>query len=147
MLDRAFGADRRSRTAYRIRAGAEPVAAISLALVDGATLIGALQCWPVALHRDDGGRVPLVMVGPVAIAPPHQGHGHGTTLMLAMLERVRALGLAEPLMLIGDPEYYARFGFTADATREWRVPGPVERHRLLAHGAVPAGAGILGPRG
>lgn len=87
------------------------------------------------------------MVGPVAIAPPHQGHGHGTTLMLAMLDRASAHEVADPLMLIGDPEYYARFGFTADATREWRVPGPVERHRLLARGvAVPDAAGIIGPR-
>jgi len=110
-------------------------------------MVGPVAIAPPHQGHGHGTTLMLAMVGPVAIAPPHQGHGHGTTLMLAMLERVRALGLAEPLMLIGDPEYYARFGFTADATREWRVPGPVERHRLLAHGAVPAGAGILGPRG
>ncbi len=52
------------------------------------------------------------------------------------------------LMLIGDPEYYGRFfGFSADHTGEWRLPGPVERHRLLARGhGVPAGAGEIGPR-
>ena len=51
-------------------------------------------------------------------------------------------------MLIGDPEYYGRFfGFSADRTSGWRVPGPVEQRRLLALGdAVPDGAGMLGPR-
>ena len=51
------------------------------------------------------------------------------------------------MMLIGDPEYYGRFfGFTADRTGKWRLPGPVERRRLLARGpAVPDVAGALGP--
>ena len=51
------------------------------------------------------------------------------------------------LTLIGDPEYYGRFfGFAADRTARWRLPGPVERHRLLARGdAVPDVAGTLGP--
>ena len=58
-----------------------------------------------------------------------------------------AHGLGDALMLIGDPEYYGRFfGFDAGRTAQWRVPGPVERHRLLARGnAVPAGGGMLGP--
>ena len=39
------------------------------------------------------------------------------------------------LMMIGDPDYYGRFWcFTSDATGGWQVPGPVERHRLLARG-------------
>ena len=51
------------------------------------------------------------------------------------------------MMLIGDPEYYGRFfGFSAERTADWRLPGPVERHRLLARGPdVPALAGMLGP--
>jgi predicted N-acetyltransferase YhbS len=51
------------------------------------------------------------------------------------------------LMLIGDPDYYGRFfGFSAERTADWRLPGPVERHRLLARGpGVPDGAGMLGP--
>jgi predicted N-acetyltransferase YhbS len=35
--------------------------------------------------------------------------------------------------MIGDPEYYGRFfGFSAEATGQWRLPGPVEMRRLLA---------------
>ena len=54
LLDAAFGADRFGRTAYRIRVGAEAVAALSFALVDDGVLIGTIQCWPVA-HRDASG--------------------------------------------------------------------------------------------
>jgi predicted N-acetyltransferase YhbS len=55
------------------------------------------------------------------------------------------------LMMIGDPEYYGRFfGFTADATGAWDLPGPFERRRLLARAvnghALPVNAGMIGPR-
>src|SRR3546814_18118699 len=53
------------------------------------------------------------------------------------------------IMLIGDAEYYGMFGFDASHARQWDLPGPFERHRLLVR--VPAGvklpaAGAVGPR-
>lgn len=132
LLDAAFGADRRTRTAYRLREGARPIGALSVAAFDGARLVGVLQSWPVALVTDDGGAEPLVMVGPVAVAPDRQSRGLGRRMMEAML-RAADGGEADALMMIGDPHYYGRFfGFTAEATGGWEVPGPVERHRLLA---------------
>lgn len=120
--------------------------ALSFAALKDGTLAGTIQCWPIALHRDEGGAVPLVMVGPVAILPQRQGQGHGRALMAAMQQAASAAGLADALMLIGDPDYYGRFGFTAARTGGWRAPGPVERHRLLALGARAADCtGMLGP--
>ena len=146
LLDQAFGRDRHARTAYRLRAGTRALPDLSFALVGDAGLLGSIQCWPVRFDGDDGISQPLVLVGPVAIAPAHQHGGLGRQLMQAMLSAADAQAL--DLMLIGDPEYYARFfGFTAEATGGWRLPGPVERHRLLARGAtVPHGAGTLRPR-
>ncbi|WP_443027797.1 GNAT family N-acetyltransferase [Sphingopyxis sp. MWB1] len=152
LLDAAFGRDRFSRTAYRIREGAEAVAELSFALVEAGLLVGTIQCWPVAHHAaEDGAVTPLVMVGPVAVRPDVQRGGHGRALMAHMLER--AEGAADgALMMIGDPEYYGRFfGFDAAATGVWELPGPFERRRLLARAvnghAVPAAAGMIGPRG
>ena len=51
--------------------------------------------------------------------------------MRASLEVADACG-HDAILLIGDPAYYGRFGFTADATAGWAAPGPVERHRLLS---------------
>ncbi len=151
LLDRAFGPERRARTAYRIRSGALPVAELSFAAIDvDGQLIGAIQCWPVEIVCDGGGNVPLVMVGPVAVEPARQQGGIGRALMKRMLEAVPdcAAPGCDALMLIGDPEYYGRFfGFTAERTGGWRLPGPFEPHRLLARGdAVPDCAGMLGPR-
>ena len=148
LLDRAFGTGRHERTAYRIREGMPAIPRLSFAALEQDSLVGTIQCWPILFDGDDGVDVPLVMVGPVAVEPARQRDGIGRDLMLCALNAAVATGEAGSLMLIGDPEYYGRFfGFTADRTAGWRVPGPVEQRRLLALGdSVPDGAGILGPR-
>lgn len=150
LLDLAFGTDRFGRTAYRIRQGMDAVPALSFAAIEKGALIGTIQCWPVAHHAPDGTATPLVMVGPVAVRPDVQRGGHGRALMAHMLEAAETEA-DSALMMIGDPEYYSRFfGFAADATGAWDLPGPYETHRLLAravngHG-LPTGAGMIGPR-
>ncbi|PZU09877.1 MAG: GNAT family N-acetyltransferase [Sphingomonas sp.] len=146
LLDRVFGADRRRRTAYRIRDGMTAIDDLSFAAFDrGGALVGSLQCWPAALD----GEVPVILVGPVAVEPALQREGIGRAMMDRMIAAADYLG-SDPLVLIGDPEYYGRFfGFESHWTREWTVPGPVERRRLLAR--VPEGItlpaeGHLGPR-
>lgn len=151
LLDRAFGADRHTRTAYRIRDGLAPIESLSFASIAGdGTLLGSIQSWAVELVGDDGTRAPMVMVGPVAVEPAIQRGGIGRALTGHMVAAADASTLAgaDALMLIGDPEYYGRFfGFTADRTGEWRLPGPFEARRLLARGVgVPAGSGDVGPR-
>ena len=150
LLDAAFGTDRHGRTAYRIREGMPWLPALSFATVDAdGALIGTLQSWPVALTGADGGQIPLIMVGPVAVAPDHQNGGHGRAMMDAVVTAARSAG-REPLMMIGDPEYYGRFwGFSADGTAGWDAPGPLEPRRLLAlpvDGHPVSGVGMLGPR-
>ena len=151
LLDRAFGADRRTRTAYRLREGAAPIAELSFAAVgDDGVLLATIQCWPVRFLGDDGRDVPMILVGPVAVEPGIQRGGIGRMLTRHMLDAAHDNDLpgATALMLIGDPEYYARFfGFAADRTGEWRLPGSFEPHRLLALGSdVPAGPGTVTPR-
>lgn len=150
LLDAAFGLDRHGRTTYRLREGTSAIPDLSFAAFDGDVLVGTLQSWPVLLTSDtpDAMSQPLIMVGPVAVLPEHQRAGIGRTLMEHLVKAADASG-EDALMLIGDPEYYDRlFGFNAAETGGWDVPGPVERHRLLArltsrrlHGLK----GMLGP--
>jgi predicted N-acetyltransferase YhbS len=148
LLDRAFGADRHGRTAYRIRAGTAAIPQLSFAALEDGALVGTIQCWPVLFDADDGDDTPMVMIGPIAVEPARQRDGIGRDLTRHALDMATAQDGALALMLIGDPEYYGRFfGFTAERTGDWRVPGPVERHRLLARGdSVPSGAGAVAPR-
>ena len=153
LLDRVFGEDRHARTAYRIHAGMEWLEALSFAALDADDmLVATIQCYPVALLDREGRPVPLVMVGPVAVIPERQGEGFGVGLMTAMLDAERRMAAdgapAMAQVLIGDAEYYGRWGFSAAATGGWRCPGPYEPERLLARGsalsAMPA-EGMLGP--
>jgi predicted N-acetyltransferase YhbS len=143
LLDQAFGEDRKSRTAYKMREGTKAIELLCFAAVDEVgDLLGTLQSWPVALVDDDGRRTPLTLVGPVAVSPKLQRGGIGKLLMSALSTAAANHG-HDALMMIGDPEYYGRFfGFSAEPTGKWIIPGPVERHRLLAkitrQGGVPA---------
>ena len=147
LLDAAFGADRHGRTAYRIRENMPFLPELSFAALDGDTLIGTIQAWPARV-ADGAGADPITLVGPVAVLPEVQGKGIGKALMVRLLEAADA-GAADAMVMIGDPEYYGRFfGFTAEATAGWEVPGPVERHRLLARIRRAGGVrshGMLGP--
>lgn len=50
-------------------------------------------------------------LGPVSVAPKRQRQGLGTALIEAGLARLRAEG-ATGCVLVGDPGYYGRFGFS-----------------------------------
>jgi len=149
VLDRAFGPDRFARTAYKLRAGTDWLPALSFAALDEAGLLaGTIQAWPLALTDPDGRRHPILMVGPVAVLPERQSEGLGTALMLALAS---ALEPAAPLpqVMIGDPEYYERFGFFAAPAAGWRIAeGGYEQRRLLVRApntAVLPEKGTLGP--
>ena len=62
-------------------------------------------------------------LGPLAVLPSHQRSGVGAALMREGLERVR-----EPVVLLGHPEYYTRFGFRPAAplgvTNQWGIDDP-----------------------
>ena len=95
----------------------------------------------------DGTATPLWLVGPIAVSPERRGEGIARAMLRRALSAIDGTGI--PAVLIGDPEYYGPFGFAADATSGWSLPGPFERHRLLARlddGQTLPGEGMLGPR-
>jgi predicted N-acetyltransferase YhbS len=142
LLDDAFGADRHHRTAYLLRQGVDVIDRLSFAIFDQRNLVGSIQCWPVAISDAQ-----LILVGPVAVSPQRQNQGIGHRLMHAALDAVKPND--PPMVMIGDPEYYGRFGFFAEETGGWTLPGPWEPHRLLLHNPqsllLPT-TGMLGPR-
>jgi putative acetyltransferase len=52
-------------------------------------------------------------LGPIWVVPEYQGRGVGSRLMHEALRILRKLGAAG-CVLLGEPEYYSRFGFQAD---------------------------------
>jgi len=150
LLDAAFGKDRHDRTAYKLREGMDMLEGLSLAAVDRGKheLLGSIQCWPIALTDVEGQMHPMIMVGPVAVYPDFQREGIGRSMMAALLKEIQPDDPL-PLVMIGDPEYYERFfGFTAEGTGGWTLPGPWDPSRLLVR-SNPANplpkTGTLGP--
>ena len=141
LLDDAFGTDRHMRTAYLLRKGMVPIDHLSFGILEDSRLLGSIQCWPVRVDHAD-----LILVGPVAVASHRQNEGLGTQLMQLMLNA--ATPQDAPMVMIGDPDYYGRFGFGAEGTSGWTLPGPWEPRRLLLRnndGVVLPTHGMLGP--
>lgn len=66
---------------------------------------------------------PALGIGPLSVHPDHQRHGVGGMLMRELLLRAEAAG--ETLVaLLGDPAYYARFGFVPARDRDVESPEP-----------------------
>ena len=126
LLDAVFGADRFAKTSEVLRAGRLPADGLALAAEDDGRLLGSVRLWNVS-----AGGVSALLLGPLAVDPAAQGLGVGSALMRRALNRAAALDHAA-VLLVGDPAYYARFGFSSRLTSALVLPGPVERPRFQA---------------
>jgi len=85
--------------------------ALSVSLVaDDGSVVGHVAFSPVEIAGAQG----WFGLGPVAVEPARQSQGIGAALIEKGLARLRAQGAAGCVVL-GDPGYYARFGFRAHA--------------------------------
>lgn len=139
LLDTAFGTDRHNRTAYRLREGSQPVEALCFTVRRSDDhLCGSIEFWPIDIADDETSAVlPALLLGPVAVDEACRGAGLGGLLIRKGLETARHLGHSL-VILVGDPEYYSRFGFSNEFTGGWRLPGPVEQRRLMVWMAEPS---------
>ncbi len=126
LLDRAMGRDRILKPSERLREGRLPAAGLALVARAGDRLVGSVRLWNVS-----AGGVPTLLLGPLAVDPAVQGRGAGGGLMQVALNRAELAG-HRAVILVGDPEYYARFGFGPVPASGLTMPGPVDRRRFLA---------------
>ncbi len=83
-------------------------------------------------------------LAPLAVAPERQRQGIGTSLVRAGLEACRENAVAAVIVL-GDPDYYRRFGFSSEAARNLHAPfsGPAFMAMELVLGSLDSVAGTL----
>jgi putative acetyltransferase len=82
---------------------------IELVADDQGTVVAHVLAAP---GKIDGASASVAGVAPVCVAPSHQRRGIGTALMQSLIDAAAARGWPL-LVLLGDPAYYARFGFEA----------------------------------
>ena len=138
----AFGPGRFARSAYRVREGIAPVAALSLAGVLDGRVIGGIRFTAISIGGGEG----ALLLGPLIVDPAVTGRGFGTALVEAGLARARSEGFSL-VLLVGDMPYYGKFGFKpVPPASQIALPGPVDPARLLYVELVPGAiAGVAGP--
>ena len=85
--------------------------AISLVAEAEGIIIGHVAVSPVSISDGTSGWFGL---GPISVVSEHRGLGVGSRLMHEALHILREHGAAG-CVLLGEPEYYSRFGFEADS--------------------------------
>jgi predicted N-acetyltransferase YhbS len=128
LLDRAMGLNWKRKSSQKLRRGRRPSEGLAfLARNADGVLVGTVRLWEVAT----GDGRPALLLGPLAVDPSLKNAGIGKALMLRATSEAKRLGHGA-ILLVGDAEYYGRFGFSAEKTGSLSMPGPYERHRLLA---------------
>ena len=84
----------------------------------------------------------VALLAPLAVAPEFQRRGIGTAIVQTGFQRLEDAGIAQVLVL-GDPGYYARFGFQPDSQVAPPYPLPAEwesawQSKMLSSAASPS---------
>jgi predicted N-acetyltransferase YhbS len=141
LLDASFGEGRHVRTCQRLRDGRVPAEGLSFTAERDGRVVGTVRLWHVSAAG-----IPALVLGPLAVDASCRKLGIGAALMHHALEEATARGHGA-VILRGDPDYYARFGFSAARTGDLALPGPFERERLLAielrPGALDEASGMI----
>ena len=145
LLDRCLGERRTAKSSERLREGRLPAQGLALTAERAGELLATVRLW----HVEANG-VPALLLGPLAVDGKHGGKGIGSALMRAAILEAKNRGHGA-ILLVGDADYYERFGFFAEKARHLVMPGPFERSRFLAlelvEGWLGGAAGMIVPSG
>lgn len=138
--DELFGLGRFARGVYRLRDGLAHEPDLSFVAHAGAELIASVRLTRIAI----GGR-PVLLLGPLAVAPAFKGRGAGRMLVRIACEAAREARHAA-VVLVGDEDYFGPLGFSPIAPDTITVPGPIAPKKVMVR-ELTKGAleGLAGP--
>jgi putative acetyltransferase len=85
---------------------------ISLVVEDNGEIVGHVAISPISISDGSSG---WYILGPISVAPDRQGLGIGSQLVKQALTELCKLEAAG-CVLVGNPNYYGRFGFRSEPT-------------------------------
>lgn len=131
LLDKTFGPDRLNKASYSLRQSVAPIRNLSMVVRYGDKLAATIRFWPVTVRDLITGSISdALLLGPLAVDPDLHGTGLGSSLVERSLEQVDALG-HDRVLLVGDVDYYQRFGFLPVLPSFVTLPGGKDARRLL----------------
>ncbi|MCC9623881.1 N-acetyltransferase [Thalassospira sp. MA62] len=127
LLDRVMGPERFLKSSEVLRRNRVTADGLAFVAHDDKQLIGTVRLWNVS--AGNGGSA--LLLGPLAVEKTYNGAGVGAGLVYAALNAAQMAG-HRAVLLVGDPDYYARFGFDAAPAKGLLMPGHFDRHRFQA---------------
>lgn len=94
----------------RRRASGGYLPELALVAEEQGQIVGHILLTKYAVKLATGAEQELLLIAPLAVALEYRSKGVGAALMNEGLRRAKELGYKAAL-LVGDPAYYARFGF------------------------------------
>ena len=130
----AFGQDDEARLVEALRDGGYVRA--SLVAEEGGEIVGHILFSDLPIVTP-GGIVPALSLAPMAVIPSHQRQGIGSMLVWEGLRTCAEAG-HRIVVVLGHPEFYPRFGFSAMMAGRLRSPysGPAFMALELVPGAL-----------
>ena len=106
------------RLVHELRSSESWIASLALVAVEEERIVGFCVS-----TRGYVGDTPVLALGPIAVSDERQGQGIGSALMNETIQRASTNG--EKLVgLLGEPEYYSRFGFVPASETKVLPPDP-----------------------
>ena len=135
LLDLAFGGTEESSLVADLRTEDAVIAAL-VAVGNGGRVLGHVLFSELPIETA-AGSLRAAALAPLAVLPAHQRQGVGAALARAGLAVCRERGVAA-VVVLGDPAYYPRFGFSAATARNLRAPfsGPAFMAMELVRGCL-----------
>ena len=139
VVSSAFGREHEANLVVAVRAAG----AATISLVAGIPpeprtgdwpIVGYVLLSPVSIDGCVGARG--LGLAPLAVLPSQQRKGFGASLVRAALRRARLLGY-DFVVVLGDPRYYARFGFVPGSSLGLSYPEPLPQPNFQALELVP----------
>jgi putative acetyltransferase len=132
----AFGGEVEARLVDALRAGG--YLRVSLVAEEAGRVVGHILFSDLSIVTPQG-VVEALALAPLAVVPDRQRQGIGSALVRTGLRACTEQG-HRIVVVVGHPEFYPRFGFTAERARRLRSPyaGPAFMASELVPGALGA---------
>jgi putative acetyltransferase len=111
VVSAAFGRPDEADLVRQLRDDGDVV--LELVAFEGDTVLGHILFSPLTVQP---ATVRIAALAPVSVVPARQNQGIGSALIREGLARCAAMGF-DACAVLGEPEYYSRFGFRLDTAR------------------------------
>lgn len=96
--------------ANQLRDSENYIADLALVAESAGKLIGHIMLTKTEIIQTEAESIPTLLLAPITVKSEYRNQGIGSLLINEAFKRAKLLGYTS-VFLVGDPKYYARFGF------------------------------------